>query len=205
MKKRCVGIGFGVSAALAWSVVWPDPAWAFSLGSSVTASNNLKYIDEKGEAVLIPFEESGPFEVRAGVELQQFGGIWDIDFGDNALLFTLNSKFGNVVTGDDVYRFLSPALDQMGQPPTISLLSFTDFSPDNRPFARFRRADVLEVVFPLGFAPKGLLPPQTGSTPQIRTELPVKPYAVPTPAFLSGLLGMVLAVLRRHGICDDDS
>ncbi|MBE9138307.1 PTPA-CTERM sorting domain-containing protein [Nodosilinea sp. LEGE 07088] len=143
--------------------------------------------------------------VTPGLELVQFGGIWDIDLDDNAISFSLNSIFGNVESGNDIYRFEAPNLYQPGQLPTINIFSFAAFSPDNSPFARFTGSNKLEVVFPLGFAPEGLIPPQPDTPLAITTTLPVQPFVVPTPALLPGLIGMGLTIWRKQRRDDDAS
>ncbi|PSR19618.1 hypothetical protein C8255_01125 [filamentous cyanobacterium CCP3] len=204
MKEKFIGIGLGAGAALTLGIVWTDAAHAFSLGSKVTVTNLLKTVDDEGNEQFKIFEKtSDPVTVGVQKELTQFGGIWDIDFDSNSISLTLNSKFRNVVSGDDVYRFLSSDFDQTGPMPTVSIFSFENFS--YQPLARFRSANELEVVFPLGFAPNGLLPPPQGSIPNFKTELSVEPYAVPTPALLLGLIGIGLAALRKHRNGDNDS
>lgn len=203
MKERWIGVGLGVAAVLALGSAWTDSAQAFSVTSQVTVENFLR---DPQTSARIPYTGTvpivqGPVTVSvdsSGPELLQFGGIWDIDLGDNFILFTLNSAFENVRSGDDVYSFQSADLDQMGNFPAIEILSFTAFSSNNRPFARFIGSNKLEVIFPRGFAPEGLLAPEDVSKPTFTTNLPVEPYTVPTPALLPGLVGMGLAVWRRR-------
>lgn len=203
MKERLTGIGLIVGTALTLGVVWAAPAHAFSLGSTVTVQNFLRDSTTLKENA---FQGPANVAVIQGQEPQlvQFGGIWNIDLGNNSISFTLNSKFGNVVSGDDVYRFSTSDFGQLSQLTKIEIFSYANFSADKRPFAKFRSVNELEVIFPLGFAPDGLLPPQPGSTPGLVTQLPIEPYAIPTPALLPGLLGMGLAVLRKQHRDDKD-
>lgn len=197
MRERFIGVGLGVGVALTLGIAWTDSAHAFSLGSEVTVENFLRNTITNKE---VGFQGPTVERVVDGQEprLVQFGGIWDINLGNNSITFTLNSAFENVISGDDVYSFTSSALDSTNQLPTITILSFTEFSAKNRPFARLTSRDELEVVFPLGFAPGGLLTPTEVSRPTFSTDLTVKPYAVPTPALLPGLVSMGLAVLRKR-------
>jgi hypothetical protein len=204
MKEKFIGVGLGVGAALTLGIVWTDSAQAFSLGSSVTVTNLIKDVDTPAETL---FDVSDPKVVGEGLELTQFGGIWNIDFTENSVLFSINSRFGNVVSGDDVYRL--KALN-FGKPGQKSLTSLKFASTGRVPFLEPPQAnpltgDSFEVIFPLGFAqnlttiPVGELAFRIDLT---IVELP--PTPVPTPALLPGLVGMGLAAWRRHRIGDQN-
>lgn len=205
MKERLAGVGLAVSTALTLGMIWADAAQAFSLGSSVTVTNSLKTINGQGEVVEIPFEESLPKVVKSEkIELQQFGGIWNIDFTGTSVLFSINSRFGNVISGDDVYRL--KALN-FGNPGQSAVTGLTFASTGVVPFLAAPQVNLLagdsfEVIFPLGFAqnlntiPVGNLAFQIDLT---IVELPPPvPTPIPTPALLPGLVGMGLAVWRRR-------
>lgn len=201
MKERFIGTGLGVSAALILGVVWTDSAQAFSLGETVTATNLL----DKGDLGTDIFQ--GPTDtvvVNATTELQKFGGIWDIDLADNSISFILNSDFGNVVSGTDIYRFVALGF---GQPGKNSVTSFSvmplegtvAFNKD--PIITLKSGNWIDVAFPLLFAP-GNEPDLTSIPGQLgfRVDLLVEPTpkAVPTPVLLPGLLGMGFAAWRRR-------
>jgi hypothetical protein len=212
MKERLTGIGLVVGTALTLGVTWADSAQAFSLNSEVIVTNFL----DKGELGRDIFQ--GPTEdlkVEDGTELTQFGGIWDIDLSNGSILFTLNSLFSNVASGNDVYRFQAPNFGRIGQDSVVGFQMFRSdgFSTDKSkmPFVVLKSGNELEVIFPIGFAPGGLTPPvpsqPNGSEPfqplKLQVDLTIEPTPVPTPALLPGLLGMGLAILRRR--CQHDS
>jgi hypothetical protein len=200
MKEKSIGIGLVASAVLALGIGWADSAQAFSLDSSVTVTNSIRNVDTQLETI---FETAGPITVGSSPGLQQFGGIWDITFSNNSVLFSINSRFGNVTSGEDIYRF---EVLGFGGPGQSSVTGFKEtylgsVSFLQKPSFGVKTGNLLEVIFPLGFAtnlasiPKGNL--------AFRVDLTVKPpdplpTPVPTPALLPGLVGMGLAALRRR-------
>lgn len=195
MKESFVAAGM----ALTLGGFWINPAQAFSLGSSVTVTNSIRDIVTNDETVFIDPLNPQTVTVGAGLELEQFGGIWNINLDDNSILFSINSRFGNVTSGDDIYRFLTPDLGGAGQ---NSLTGFT-FVPlgnvgfNQNPVIQVLADDWLEVVFPLGFA-QNLTSIPVGDL-AFRLDLAVEPPTpVPTPALLPGLVGMGLAALRNR-------
>lgn len=203
MKERLVGAGMALGTVLALGSFWANPVQAFSLGSSVTVTNSIRDVVTKDETVFIDPLNPQTVTVGAGLELEQFGGIWNINLDDNSILFSINSRFGNVTSGDDIYRFLTP---DFGGPGQNSLTGFT-FVPLGRlgfnqnPVIRVLADDWLEVVFPLGFA-QNLTSIPVGDL-AFRLDLVVEPPTpvptpIPTPALLPGLVGMGLAVLRKR-------
>jgi MYXO-CTERM domain-containing protein len=205
MKERWIGVGLGVGAALTLGVVWTDSAQAFSLGSTVTVEN---FVINPNTSERVPYTgdediEQGPVDVLVspGQELTQFGGIWDIDLGDSAISFSLNSIFGNVESGNDIYRFI---VSDFGGVDHYSLVgatvnTFGNFSADKLPFAIIQAGNQLDIVFPLGFAP-GNFTEMSGEL-GLDIALDIQSTPVPTPALLPGLVGLGLAALRqRRGI-----
>ncbi|WOD37728.1 PTPA-CTERM sorting domain-containing protein [Nodosilinea sp. E11] len=199
MKERSIGIGLGAVALLTLGALWPDSAQAFSLGTPVTVTNIL----DRGALGSDIFQ--GPTDVVVigdEVELSQFGGIWDIDLGDRSISFTLNSLFGNVTSGNDIYRFLAT---DFGEPGQYAVTGFTVIPQENslefaiNPIVRQRGNNWIDIVFPLGFAP-GTQPNLTAIPGQLgfRVDLTVEPIPIPTPALLPGLMGMGLAILRQR-------
>nr|WP_242023856.1 PTPA-CTERM sorting domain-containing protein [Nodosilinea sp. FACHB-13] len=209
MKERLTGIGLILGTALTLGVVWADSAHAFSLNSEVTVENFLVF---PGTSTKIPYGgsvpiEQGPIDVvvssdTTNPELSRFGGIWDINLGNNSISFTLNSLFSNVTSGDDIYRFKAPSFGLPGQnrvtgftvTPLAGSLAF-----GNKPVITRVAGNWIDVVFPVGFAPGNqpnltLIPGQLG----FKVNLEVEPTPVPTPALLPGLVGMGLAALRQR-------
>jgi hypothetical protein len=214
MGIRWLSVGFGVAAAISLGAGWTDSALAFSLNSSVTTQNFLR---ERGTLKIIPFStdsgiqfERGPTNivVGPGIELTKFGGIWDIDLSPASILFTLTQQplFSNVSSGDDVYRFLALDFGRIGQDSVVDFDVFLSdgFSTEvtKKPFVTLRGGNQLDVTFPVGFAPGGLLPSSVEDrlfqTLKLRIDLTIEPTPIPTPALLPGLLGMGLAVLRKQ-------
>lgn len=199
MKERFIAVGLGVSAALTLSIGWTDSAQAFSLGSSVSAINSIKTVSTPVEIIF--FDESEPKEVGPGLELPQFGGIWDIDLSKNAVLFNLNSRFGNVVSGDDVYTLKALTFGGPGQSAAtdFSVTYLGDRAFNQNPVFDLIGGDTLEVVFPLGFAQNLTLIPQGELAFRVDLTVEQIPSAsIPTPALLPGLVGMGLAALRQQ-------
>ncbi|MBD2231067.1 PTPA-CTERM sorting domain-containing protein [Phormidium tenue] len=203
MKERLTGIGLIVGTALMLCIVWADSAQAFSLGKTVTVTNLLDKDD------LDPEIFQGPTDVAvvgSEVELEQFGGIWDIDLGDNSILFVLNSRFSNVASGQDIYRFKAP---DFGLPGQKSVTGFT-VTPllgslvfGKAPMITQVANNWIDVVFPLGFAPDNVtdltqIPGKLGFKIDLTVEPTPEPTPVPTPALLPGLVGMGLAILRQR-------
>ncbi|MEA5449047.1 PTPA-CTERM sorting domain-containing protein [Leptolyngbya sp. CCNP1308] len=217
MKERLTGVGLAVGTALTLGMIWADSAQAFSIGSRVTVENYLIDATTGKENV---FQGPIPVEVIAGQEpdLFQFGGIWDIDLiadltkpSTSSILFDLNSIFGNVESGHDVYSFVgqraikSIELTTLGSstfliPPTINRLGSNGF----------------EVIFSQGFAfpiPDPSIPPNPEAPnltdPDtdlgVRISLVLEPAPVPTPALLPGLVGMGLAAWRRRRSGDQNT
>jgi hypothetical protein len=202
MKERLTGIGLAVSAALTLGTIWADSAQAFSLGSSVVATNTIKRVNTQGQAEEIIFETSPPKTVGSEIELIQFGGIWDIDLTGSSVSFAINSRFGEVVSGDDIYRLEALNFGSLGQSSVkgfnLVYLGNPVFNEGKGPVLKLTRGKVLEVLFPLGFAQNLNLIPRENLS--FRIDLDVEPpTSVPTPALLPGLVGMGLAVLRRRG------
>jgi len=145
---------------------------------------------------------SGPITVGSSPSLQQFGGIWDITLSDNSVLFSINSRFGNVVSGDDIYRFKALDFGGLGQS-SVTGFNVPDL-PDlfiKDPIVAVKTGNLLEVIFPLGFATNLASIPDGDLA--FRVNLTVKPpdpspTPVPTPALLPGLVGLGLAALRRQ-------
>lgn len=201
--ERLTGIGLVVGTALTLGVVWADSAQAFSLGKTVTVTNLLDKND------LDPTIFQGPTDIAvvgAAVELEQFGGIWDIDLGEHSISFTLNSLFSNVASGQDIYRFKAPGFGLPGQ---NSVTGFTvtplpgSLAFGQNPVITLVAANWIDVVFPLGFAPGNepnltLIPGQLGFKIDLAVEPTPVPRPVPTPALLPGLVGMGLAILRQR-------
>jgi hypothetical protein len=199
MKEKSIGIGLVASAVLTLGIGWADSAQAFTLDSSVTVTNSIRNVDTQLETI---FETAGPITVGSSPGLQQFGGIWDITFSNNSVLFSINSMFGNVVSGDDIYRFKALDFGGLGQS------SVTDFSVTGLagsfikdPMVSVKTGNLLEVIFPLGFATNLASIPDGDLA--FRVDLKVEspdplPTSVPTPALLPGLVGMGLAALRRR-------
>ncbi len=128
-------------------------------------------------------------------DLMQFGGIWDIDLGHNSILLKLNSRFGNVVSGDDVYVFMAPDLNGSIKTVTATPTGRLDFA--QLPMPNLLTRNQFEIVFPLGFAPGDS--PNLTAIPgelELRIDLVIDPTPVPSPVLLPGLVGMGLAVLR---------
>lgn len=196
-------MGLFVGTALTLGMIWADSAQAFSLGKTVTVTNLLDKND------LDPEIFQGPTDVAvvgAAVELTQFGGIWDIDLGDNSIAFTLNSRFSNVASGNDIYRFKAP---DFGLPGQNSVTGFTvtplpgSLAFGTNPVITRVANNWIDVVFPLGFAPDNepdltLIPGQLGFKIDLAVEPTPVPTPVPTPALLPGLVGLGLAVLRQR-------
>lgn len=202
MKERLTGFGLAVGAVLTLGIVLADSAQAFSLDETVTITNLL----DKSE--LDPEIFQGPTDVVVvdleEVELEQFGGIWDIDLDENSISFTLNSRFRNVISGKDIYRFLAP---NFGQPGQNSVIGFEvtpsegslAFREGKAPVIELRTGNWIDVVFPVGFAPVDApdlraIPGQLG----FKINLTVEPTPVPTPGLLPGLMGMGFAAWRRR-------
>ncbi|WP_017299285.1 PTPA-CTERM sorting domain-containing protein [Nodosilinea nodulosa] len=213
MKERLVSTGFVLGTAVILGGVWLSPAQAFSLGSSVTVTNSIRDVNTQQETVFVDPLNPQTVTVGAGLELEQFGGIWNIDLNNNSILFSVNSRFGNVTSGDDIYRFLTP---DFGGPGQNSLTGFT-FVPlgnlgfDQNPAITVLANNWLEVVFPLGFTDQDLTK-LSGQDLAFRIDLTVEPPTpipspVPTPALLPGLVGLGLAVLskKREGDSADYS
>lgn len=212
MKERLAGIGLAVGTALTLGMVWADSAQAFSIGSTVTVENYLINATTGKEDVF-----QGPTDIKVveGQEpnLVQFGGIWDIDLDggqDSAsIFFDVNSVFGNVTTGHDVYSFIAP---KFGQPGQRAISSITLTSLGSSTFLIFPTINRLgnngfEVIFSQGFAfpiPEPNVPPDpnapnlTTADLRLRIDLVLEPVPVPTPALLPGLLSMGLAAWRRR-------
>ncbi len=200
MKEKSIGIGLVASAVLTLGIGWADSAQAFSLNSSVRVTNTIRNVDTQEEKV---FRTPQTKTVGSGLELQRFGGIWDIDLDANSILFRINSEFRNVTSGDDIYRFEALGVGGPGQ---SSVTGFKEtylgsVSFLQKPSFGVKTGNLLEVIFPLGFAtnlasiPKGDL--------AFRVDLKVTPpdpvpTPVPTPALLPGLVDMGLAALRRR-------
>jgi hypothetical protein len=190
-------------------MIWADSAQAFSIGSSVTATNSIRDVDTQVETV---FEISAPQTVGPGSEMNQFGGIWNIDFTGNSVLFSINSRFGNVISGDDIYRLTALNFGNPGQN-SVTGLKFA--SVGVVPFLRAPTANLLagnafEVIFPQGFAqnlttiPAGDLAFRIDLTIVELPPTPV-PTPVPTPALLPGLMGMGFAAWRKRHANDQDA
>ncbi|HSM81068.1 MAG TPA: PTPA-CTERM sorting domain-containing protein [Nodosilinea sp.] len=204
MKERLIGVGL-TAGMLTLALGWQGPASAFSIGSTVTVENFLKNATTlKEDSFQGPVDVTVIEEIEASqtAELSEFGGIWDIDLDDHSILFTLNSKFRNVVSGDDIYRF--DVVNYVGTLPSLKFdLQVTLLGPRT-----FNRAPVvalgadnrsLEVIFPRLFGPQDApdlrdIDGQLG----LRIDLIERPVAVPTPALLPGLVGLGLAALRRQ-------
>ena len=208
MKKKLAGIGLAVVTALTLGMISADSAQAFSLGKTVTVTNLL----DKGD--LDPEIFQGPTDVvvvGSDIELKQFGGIWDIDLGDNSISFSLNSRFGNVTSGKDIYRFLAPGFGQPGQNSVTGfevtpLAGGLAFGEGKDPVVKLLTGNWIDAVFPLGFAP-GDSPDLTSIPGKLgfSIDLTVEPIPIPTPALLPGLMGMGLAAWRkRRGGGDQD-
>ncbi len=202
MKEKSIGIGLVAGAALTLGIGWADSAQAFSLDSSVTVTNTIRNVNTQVETV---FRTPQTKTVGSGLELQQFGGIWNINLDENSILFSLNSEIRQVISGDDIYRFKALDFGGLGQS------SVTDFNVTylgkvsffKNPSFDVKNGNLLEVIFPLGFAAN----PDLRSIPDgdlaFRVDLTVTPpdpvpTPVPTPALLPGLVGMGLAALRRR-------
>ncbi len=208
MKERLTGIGLAVGTALTLGMIWADSVQAFSLGNTVTVTNLLDKND------LDPEIFQGPTDVvvvGSDIELEQFGGIWDIDLGDNSISFTLNSLFGNVTSGKDIYRFLAPSFGQPGQNSVTGfevtpLAGSLAFREGKNPVVELLAGNRIDVVFPLGFAP-GDAPNLTSISGQLgfKIDLTVEPIPIPTPALLPGLVGMGLAAWRKRRGGDQDA
>lgn len=129
--------------------------------------------------------------------LMQFGGIWDIYLYGNSVWFDLNSRFGNVTSGQDVYVFLAPDLDGSIQKIVATSTGKSPF--EQSPVVNLLKRNKFEVVFPLGFAP-GDSPNLTAIPGDLRLQidLVVDPTPVPSPALLPGLIGMALAALCQR-------
>ncbi|MGB3136682.1 MAG: PTPA-CTERM sorting domain-containing protein [Nodosilinea sp.] len=200
MKERLIGVGLGVGVALTLGLGWASSAQAFALRSSVTATNSIRDVNTQEEAIFV--DPLNPQTVTVGpqLELKQFGGVWNIDFDDNSILFSINSRFGNVASGDDIYRFLTPNLGGRRQK---TLVGFTAASVGIASFDITPEVDVLagnwlEVVFPQRFFEAGGLNSIPNGNLAFRIDLMVEDAtAVPTPALLPGLVGMGLAALRK--------
>ena len=196
MKESLLGTSLIAGAALALGVIWVDSAQAFSLGSPVTVTNTLLPISGPPE---VPYQGPQTVIVGPGLELEQFGDIWDIDLGNNSILFSINSRIGNVVSGDDIYRFLAPNLGKPGQ----NLLTGFTVVPLGRlafnqnPTINLLAGNELEVIFPLGFAQNLASIPDGDLAFRINVTVD-EPAPIPTPALLPGLVGMGLAVLRQR-------
>lgn len=219
MKEKFIGIGLGVGAALTLGIVWTDSAQAFSLGNTVTVENFLvgsEFIDPTSPELIdpnsparIPYTGNLPIQqgptpaivVTPGQELSSFGGIWDIDLGDNSISFKLNSLFGNVTTGNDVYFFTAPGFGQPGQKRVTGVTANFQNSLAFRrvPIIGVQEGNKIVVIFPTGFAPADQ--PDLTQIPgalSFQLALEVEATPVPTPALLPGLVGMGLAVLRQR-------
>jgi hypothetical protein len=203
MKEKLAGLGLAVGTALMLGMILADSAQAFSLGNTVTVTNLLDKDD------LDPEIFQGPTDVAvvgSNIELEQFGGVWDIDLGNNSISFTLNSRFGNVTSGKDIYRFLAPSFGQPGQNRVTGfeitpLAGSLAFRKGKDPMVKLLAGNRIDVVFPLGFAP-GDAPNLTSIPGQLgfKIDLTIEPTPVPAPALLPGLVGMGLAAWRkRHG------
>lgn len=211
--ERLIGVGLGVGVALTLGISWTDSAQAFSLNSQVTVENFLVF---PGTSTKIPYGgsvpiEQGPIDVvvssdTTNPELSRFGGIWDINLGNNSISFTLNSLFSNVTSGDDIYRFKAPSFGLPGQnrvtgftvTPLAGSLAF-----GNNPVITRMAGNWIDVVFPVGFAPDNepdltSIPGQLGFKIDLAVEPTPVPTPVPTPALLPGLVGMGLAILRQR-------
>lgn len=208
MKERLTGIGLAVGAALTLEMLWTDAAQAFSLGSSVVAINSIKTVNTQGQTKEIIFETSLPITVGSGTELVQFGGIWDIDFTGSSVSFAINSRFSSVVSGDDVYRLEALNFGGPGQRSVkgfnLVYLGNPVFEKDKGPVLKLTGGNILEVLFPLGFAQDLNLIPRENLS--FRIDLAIEPpTSVPTPALLPGLVGMGLAVLRKQRRAERDT
>lgn len=202
MKEKSIGIGLVASAVLTLGIGWADSAQAFSLNSSVRVTNTIRNVDTQEEKV---FRTPQTKTVGSGLELQRFGGIWDIDLDANSILFRINSEFRNVTSGDDIYRFEALYFGGLGQ---SSLMGFNvPDLPDlfiKDPIVAVKTDNLLEVIFPSEFVAKDLdLTSIPGGDLAFRVDLKVTPpdpvpTPVPTPALLPGLVGMGLAALRRR-------
>ncbi len=201
MKEKLAGLGLTVGTALMLGMILADSAQAFSLGNTVTVTNLLDKDD------LDPEIFQGPTDVvvvGSDIELEQFGGIWDIDLGDNSISFSLNSRFGNVTSGKDIYRFLAPGFGRPGQNSVTGfdvtpLKGGLAFREGKGPMVKLLTGNWIDVVFPVGFAPGDspnltLIPGQLG----FNIDLTVEPIPIPTPALLPGLVGMGLAAWRKR-------
>ncbi|MFQ4135397.1 PTPA-CTERM sorting domain-containing protein [Nodosilinea sp. PGN35] len=154
--------------------------------------------------------------VGSGVELTQFGGVWDIDLSANSILFDLNSVFGNVTSGNDVYRFRALNFGQPGQSlvTSFAVTALGDFAFRIPPIVNLIGGNEIEVIFPRGFAfpIPGPNEPRDPNAPNLTTvdlglriDLVTAPAQIPTPALLPGLMGMGLAAWRRHRRDDQDT
>lgn len=156
-----------------------------------------------------------PNETDQSPELLQFGGIWDIDLGDNFIAFDLNSVFGNVESGDDVYRFYAPKFGKSGQKivTDFTVTTLGSFAFRIPPIVNLTDGNEIEVIFPLEFVFPTLGPNETRdpNAPNlttvdlgVRIDLITEPIPIPTPALLPGLVGMGLAAWRRRRGGDQD-
>ncbi len=209
MKERLTGIGLAVGTVLTLGVIiWADSAQAFSLHSPVTVTNVL--IDP---ATGDETDFGDPIDVRvgSGVELTRFGGVWDIDLGDNSIAFDLNSIFGNVISGNDVYRFSAPKFGKPGQSivTDFTVTALGSFAFRIFPIVKLMNGNEIEVIFPLEFAFPILDPnePRDPNAPNLTTvDLGLRidlttestPVPIPTPTLLPGLVGMGLAAWRNR-------
>lgn len=210
MKEKFIGVGLGVGAALTLGIVWTDAAHAFSLGRSVQVTNVLR--DDKGKEN--PFDPSkfptfnlppnpSIVTVGTGLEVNQAGGIWDLDLANYSIEFRIDSIFGNLVSGDDIYRFI----DVDNRPSRYSIVGFTAVPLGSQSFLTPPEINLLgrngiEVLFPKGFA-RDLNKIPDGDL-AFRIDLIVEPTQVPTPALLPGLVGVGVATWRRLR-CNDST
>ncbi|MGB3202160.1 MAG: PTPA-CTERM sorting domain-containing protein [Nodosilinea sp.] len=209
MNKRCVGIGLGVGATLTFNVLWPNSAQAFSL-KKVSVENLLR------DPEILPLKEigfQGPVDVTViqgqEPELIRFGGIWDVDLGESSIYFDLNSVFGNVESGDDVYKFKVLNSSGFGRRVITGALLTTggSFTFQKTPVFNLLSGNKFEIVFPLEFAfpvpaPNAPRDPRASNLTNVdltlRVDLITEPVPVPTPALLPGLVGMGLSVLYKR-------
>ncbi|MGF1518084.1 MAG: PTPA-CTERM sorting domain-containing protein [Nodosilinea sp.] len=129
--------------------------------------------------------------------LMQFGGIWDIYLYENLVQFDLNSRFRNVTSGQDVYRFQSPSFEGSSRRSIATPRGDLAFAKD--PEIIWLADNWFEVIFPLGFAPVDTpnlteIPGRLG----LQIDLIVDPTPVPSPVLLPGLISMALAALRQR-------
>lgn len=200
MKERLTGIGLAVGTALTLGSVWVSPAEAFSLGSTIDVTNTLAGKEFQTAPNVVVTEGSEPALLTGVSPSFGFGDMWNIDLDNHSILFSLNSKFAALDTGNDVYKF--KVINYVGVLPSskfrVKVTQLGKYTFGKEPtivVADDNRS--LDVIFQPRFNPQNA--PFLKDIPGgLKFKVDLIPVAVPSPALLPGLVGLGVAALRKR-------